>query len=152
MESLLPLLDIGKMIYLYLRPLKLFLNFVSENDYSTASEAAEDNNEKMTIADIKASQAECCVRIETVVKTGKVTDYSFVGVDFESLERMITNLPADAQQAYHEVFLNDRCSMFFDVDFEDAPDAVNHEVFMHAIELALRTSLIARYKIHVAGN
>ena len=41
--------------------------------------------------------------------------------------------------------------MFFDVDFEGAPEGFTYDHIVHAIDISIRTSVNACYKIHVAG-
>jgi len=41
--------------------------------------------------------------------------------------------------------------MFFDIDFEGAPEGFTHDSIVAAIDISIRTSIQACYKIHVAG-
>jgi hypothetical protein len=41
--------------------------------------------------------------------------------------------------------------MFFDIDFEHAPENFTYESVVTAIDTSIRTAIQACYKIHVAG-
>jgi hypothetical protein len=84
------------------------------------------------------------------VKEGKSTSYDFMGTDFESLERMLLSI-GNQRVSYHEVFIQERTKMFFDIDFSNPPCEFSYEHIVSAITVTLRSYIECTYTVHVAG-